>query len=127
MLLATEAVVLHAFPYLESSRILRLATRDAGVVSALARGARRPKNRFGALDLFTGGTAQLSVRRPATVPLGWNGELGPTPEDLARRIAALDAAFQRRRSPTTEERQEYERRRGGLKAQLADALARGDD
>ena len=62
MLLATEAVVLHAFPYLESSRILRLATRDAGVVSALARGARRPKNRFGALDLFTGGTAQLSVR-----------------------------------------------------------------
>lgn len=62
MLLATDAVVLHAFAYLESSRILRLATRDAGVVSVLARGARRPKNRFGALDLFTGGTAQLSVR-----------------------------------------------------------------
>jgi hypothetical protein len=65
-----------------------------------------------------------SVRRPAPAPLGWNGQLGPTPEELARRIAALDATFQRRRSPTAEERQEYERQRGGLKAQLADALAR---
>ena len=62
MLLATDAVVLHAFAYLETSRILRIATRDAGVVSALARGARRPRNRFGALDLFTGGVAQLSMR-----------------------------------------------------------------
>ena len=65
-----------------------------------------------------------SVRRPAAVPLGWNGEQGPKPEELARRIAALDAAFQRRRAPSVEERQEYERQRGGLKAQLTDALAR---
>ena len=63
MLLDTDAVVLHAFEYLESSRILRLATRDAGVVSALARGARRPKSRFGgSLDLFTGGVAHLAMR-----------------------------------------------------------------
>ena len=65
-----------------------------------------------------------SVRRPAPAALGWNGELGPTPEDLARRIAALDVSFQRRRSPSTQERQEYERQRGGLKAQLTDAMAR---
>jgi DNA repair protein RecO (recombination protein O) len=61
-LLATEAIVLHAFNYLESSRIVRLATRDAGLVSVVARGARRPKNAFGALDLFTHGTAQISMR-----------------------------------------------------------------
>lgn len=67
-----------------------------------------------------------SVRRPQPVPLGWNGEHGPDADELARRIAALDAAFQRRRAPTDAERLEYERRRGGLKAQLADALARGD-
>lgn len=65
-----------------------------------------------------------SVRRPAPVALGWNGELGPPPEELARRIAALDTAFQRRRDPTAEERQEYERQRGGLKAQLTEALVR---
>ena len=65
-----------------------------------------------------------TVRRPVAAPLGWNGELGPEPEELARRIAALDTAFQRRREPTAEERQEYERQRGGLKAQLTEAMLR---
>lgn len=49
--------------YLETSRILRLLTRDAGVVSVLARGARNSKKRFGtALDLFAQGTAQLQLK-----------------------------------------------------------------
>src|SRR3982751_2250085 len=62
-LLATEAIVLHAFDYLESSRILRVVTRDAGVRSVLAKGARRSSRRFGsALDLFAQGTAQLYVK-----------------------------------------------------------------
>jgi DNA repair protein RecO (recombination protein O) len=60
---ATDAIVLHAQTYLESSRILRLITREYGVQSVLARGARRPKSRFGAaLDLFTEGSAQLELR-----------------------------------------------------------------
>ncbi len=62
-LLATDAIVLHAFDYLESSRILRLATRDAGVQSVIARGARRSRARFSVLDLFAGGTAELHVRQ----------------------------------------------------------------
>ena len=58
-LVATEAIILHAFDYSETSRILRLATRDVGVISALARGARRSRTRFGtALDLFAQGPAQ---------------------------------------------------------------------
>ncbi|MBX6332458.1 MAG: DNA repair protein RecO [Gemmatimonadaceae bacterium] len=62
-LVATDAIVLHAFDYSESSRILRLATREAGVQSVLARGARRAKSRFGtALDLFAQGTAQLYLK-----------------------------------------------------------------
>ncbi len=61
--LATDAVVLHAFDYLETSRIYRLLTREAGVQSVLARGARRPKSRYGsAVDLFAEGEAQLSIR-----------------------------------------------------------------
>ena len=67
-----------------------------------------------------------SVRRPPSPALGWNGAEGPSPEELARRIATLDAAFQKRRAPSVEERQEYERQRGGLKAQLTDALQRRD-
>ena len=59
-LLVTEAVVLHAFDYLESSRIVRLLTRDAGLRSGLAKGARRSQRRFGSgLDLFAQGTAFL--------------------------------------------------------------------
>ena len=44
-LVVTDAIVLHAFDYLESSRILKLATREAGVRSVLARGARLPDER----------------------------------------------------------------------------------
>ena len=63
MALVTDAIVLHAFDYLESSRILKLVTRDGGVRSALARGARKSKRRFGtALDLFAEGTAELHTK-----------------------------------------------------------------
>ena len=59
----SEAIVLHVFDYLESSRIFRLVTREAGVRSVLARGARRSSRRFGsALDLFAQGTAELHVK-----------------------------------------------------------------
>jgi DNA repair protein RecO (recombination protein O) len=59
----TEAVVLHMFDYLESSRILRVVTEDAGVRSMLARGARKSSRRFGsALDLFAQGTAQIHIK-----------------------------------------------------------------
>lgn len=62
-LLLTEAIVLHAFDYLESSRIIRLLTREAGIQSSLARGARKSRARYGsALDLFAEGTAQLYIK-----------------------------------------------------------------
>lgn len=60
---STEAVVLHAFDYLESSRIIKLLTPDLGLRSVLARGARSSRKRFGAgLDLFVQGTAELDVK-----------------------------------------------------------------
>ncbi len=62
-LVVTDAIVLHAFDYRETSRILRLATREAGVCSVIARGARRSRSRFGAaVDLFAEGAAQLVVQ-----------------------------------------------------------------
>jgi DNA repair protein RecO (recombination protein O) len=63
--MVTDAIVLHSFDYLESSRILRLLTRDAGVRSVLARGARRSQRRFGggaALDLYAQGSAELHTK-----------------------------------------------------------------
>jgi DNA repair protein RecO (recombination protein O) len=62
-LLVTDAIVLHVADYLESSRILRLATREAGVLSVVARGARNSKRRFGsAVGLFAIGQAQVDIR-----------------------------------------------------------------
>src|SRR5262245_51387274 len=59
----TPAVVLHVMPYRETSAILRLLTRDLGLASPLARGARRTKSRTGPrLDLFTTGDATLFVK-----------------------------------------------------------------
>lgn len=103
------------------SAVLRIAmpqppanTRRFYVVAVLAG--------IGLLMLFALGRALRRQVQPRA--LGWNGADGPPPEELARRIATLDAAFQRRRNPSVEERQEYERQRGGLKAQLTDALQR---
>lgn len=63
MLISTPAIVLHAFDYSETSRIVRIATREAGVQSAIARGARRARSRFGtAFGLFAEGMAQLHVK-----------------------------------------------------------------
>ena len=61
--LSTDAIVLHVADYLESSRIYRLMTREAGVVSVMARGARNSRKRFGSgVDLFAEGQAQLQMK-----------------------------------------------------------------
>lgn len=58
MLVTTPAVVLHAFRYGETSKIVRLSTRDHGVQSVLAKGATRSKSRFGArLQVLSEGMA----------------------------------------------------------------------
>src|SRR5947208_16902156 len=62
-LVTTPAVVLRTYRYSETSKIVRLATRELGVQSAIAKGALRPKSRFGAgLELLSEGTAQLYFR-----------------------------------------------------------------
>jgi DNA repair protein RecO (recombination protein O) len=59
----TPALILHVMPYGETSKILRLLTREIGLQSAIARGARRPKARTGPrLDLFAAGVATLAVK-----------------------------------------------------------------
>jgi DNA repair protein RecO (recombination protein O) len=46
--LKTEAIVLRSIRYGEADRILHLYTRDHGRLSAIAKGARRSRSRFGA-------------------------------------------------------------------------------
>lgn len=56
--------MLSAVRYGETSKVVRLATRDAGVVSAIAKGAMRPRSRFGAaLQSLSRGQAHIIPAR----------------------------------------------------------------
>lgn len=60
----SPAVVLGSIRYGETSRIVRLLTREAGMRSAIAKGASRPRSPFGAaLQLLSEGTAHLLPTR----------------------------------------------------------------
>lgn len=62
-LVTLDAIVLQAFPYSETSKILRLLTPSHGVQSVMAKGARRPKSRYGGvLEPFTDGVASFYFR-----------------------------------------------------------------
>jgi DNA repair protein RecO (recombination protein O) len=92
-LLVTEAIVLHAFDYLESSRIIRLLTKEAGVQSCLARGAKKSRGRYGsALDLFAEGSAQLYVKPDRELNNLGTFEISRTRSELADDIGRFTAA-----------------------------------
>lgn len=62
-LISTPAIVLASLRYGETSKIVRLASRDHGVQSAIAKGALRPRSRFGgALQLLSEGQAQWLLK-----------------------------------------------------------------
>lgn len=62
-LVSTESIILQAFAYGDTSKILRLLTRTHGVRSAIAKGALRPKSRYGGiLEPFSIGTAVLYLK-----------------------------------------------------------------
>lgn len=62
-LVSTRALVLQAFPYSETSKVLRLFTLEQGLRSVMAKGALRPKSRYGGvLEPFTEGTATFYLK-----------------------------------------------------------------
>lgn len=89
----TPALILGSIRYGESSRIVRLLTRDFGLWSAIAKGALRPRSRFGAsLQLLSEGQAHLLQSRSGDLHTlvafdltGWHGGLAT---DLGRFRAA---------------------------------------
>lgn len=82
---SVPALILRGFAYGETSRILRLLTADHGVISAIARGARRPKSRFAALlDPFGEGTAVVDVREGRDLQTLLAFDLTRTRRGLAR-------------------------------------------
>ena len=60
---STPAVLLRSFNYSETSRVLRLYTKDLGLVSVMAKGIRRSGARGqGALDTFSRGELTAYIR-----------------------------------------------------------------
>lgn len=88
----TQAIVVGAIKYGETSRIVRLATRDLGVQSAIAKGALRPKSRFGTtLQVLAEGTAHLIPSRGELATLA-AFDANDLHTGLARSVAAFHAA-----------------------------------
>src|SRR4051794_31316296 len=58
-----EAIVVRVVDYGEADRVATLLLRAQGKVSALARGARRSRKRYGGLELFARGEATLREGR----------------------------------------------------------------
>ena len=91
--LLTPALVLGSLRYGETSRIVRLATRDDGVVSAIAKGALRPKSRFGAaLQLLSEGQAHLLPSRSSDLHTLVAFDLVATHSGLANNLGRFGAA-----------------------------------
>ncbi len=89
----TEAIILHVADYLESSRILRLATREAGLQSVVARGARNSRRRFGsAVDLFAQGQAQVETRPGRDLHTLVSFDVASSHPGLAGHLARFSAA-----------------------------------
>ncbi|MGD0991369.1 MAG: DNA repair protein RecO [Gemmatimonadales bacterium] len=92
-LVSTPAVILHVMPYGDTSKILRLLTRDLGLQSAIARGARRPRSPTGPrLDLFAFGTASLRVRERRELSPLTGFEAGDSHAALAHDVGRFSAA-----------------------------------
>lgn len=62
-IVSSRSVVLQSFRYSDTSKILRLMTRDHGPLSVIARGALRPKSRLsGLLEPFAEGRATVYLK-----------------------------------------------------------------
>ncbi|HEY4100779.1 MAG TPA: DNA repair protein RecO [Gemmatimonadales bacterium] len=89
----TPAIVLGSVRYGETSRIARLLTRDLGMVSGIAKGALRPKSRFGAaLQLLSEGHAHLIASRASDLYTLAAFDLIATHRGLASHLERFGAA-----------------------------------
>lgn len=62
-LVRSRALIVQTFPYGDTSKILRLYTLEYGLRSVIAKGAQRPKSRYGGiLEPFTEGDAQFYLK-----------------------------------------------------------------
>ena len=92
-LVSTRGVILQVFPYSETSKILRVLTPDLGVRSVIARGALRPKSRFGGLlEPFTDGGLDFLLREGRDLHTLSRFELIRSRQGVGRSLVAFAGA-----------------------------------
>jgi len=92
-LISTEAIVLRVTPYSETSKVARLLTRDHGLLSVLARGARRARSQTGAgLDSFSVGVASVRIKAQTDLHALTSFDLTRTHGHIAEDVARFGAA-----------------------------------
>jgi len=93
VLVSTPAVVLQTFRYSETSKVVRLATRDLGVQSAIAKGALRPRSPFGAaLETLSEGVVQLYHKETRDLQTMAAFDVTDLRRDLARDLGRFAGA-----------------------------------
>jgi len=81
---STTAIVLQTFKYGDTSKIVRLATREFGVQSAIAKGASRPKSRFeDRLQFLSQDVAHLYIKQTRDLQTLAGFDLSAQRADLA--------------------------------------------
>jgi DNA repair protein RecO (recombination protein O) len=92
-LATTRSLVLQAFPYSETSKVLRLFTLEHGVRSVMAKGALRPKSRYGGvLEPFTEGTATFYLKEGRDLHTLSGFELLRSRQALGRSLVGFSGA-----------------------------------
>ena len=92
-LVTVDVVVLQAFAYSETSKILRLLTGPFGVQSVIAKGARRPRSRYGGvLEPFTDGSASFYLKENRDLHTLREFELQRSRQPLGRDLVRFGAA-----------------------------------
>jgi DNA repair protein RecO (recombination protein O) len=92
-LVDTRALVLQGFAYGDTSRILRLYTLDYGARSVIAKGAQRPRSRFGGiLEPFTEGDAHFFMKEGRDLHTLGGFDLVRSRQALGRDLAAFAGA-----------------------------------
>ncbi len=92
-LIGARALVLQAFPYGDSSKILRLYCRDHGLRSVIAKGALRPRSRYGGLlEPFTEGVAHFYLKEGRDLHTLSGFDLVRSRQALGRDLGAFSGA-----------------------------------
>lgn len=119
-LVTTPATILKTYEYSETSKILRLLTRDHGLCSVIAKGARRPRSRFGGLlEPFTDGVATFYSKEGRELHTLSEFELRRERQALSRNLARYAGAgliteVALRFASSGPDRELFARLRGGL-------------